>query len=171
MRPALRTVAATTTVTLLAVLLAVGGGLLALATRPYDFESVVALGDWPAWTVTVTYRPAEPRADVELRLDGLRRYRDVAFRVEAPEPWAPRWQGRLQGELSEFVSLRDAAGPPVPLDPAAAKALATGYRVVLTVDGEPRTVAFEGFARPDGGPAGVLEAWRHRLCSPIRLVG
>lgn len=164
------TVLATAVVTLILVLLGAGAGLLALAARPSDVERVVALGNRPAWTVTVTYRPAEPRADVEVRMDGLRRHRDVAFRVEAPEPWAPRWQGRLQGELSDFVSLRDAAGPPVPLDPAAAKALAAGYRLVLTVDGEPLTVAFDCCARP-APPPGMLEAWRHRLCSPIRLVG
>lgn len=153
------------------VLTAASSLVVSAAVGPAEFESEQALGSAPAWLGTVSYRPGEPQAQVALRMDGMRRYRDVSYRIESTEPWAPRWQGRLQGRLSEFVTLMGGADPPAPMTAALAQRATRSYRVTLVAEGEERAIDFSA-----GGPvtrapfANRLEEWRHRLCTRLRFL-
>lgn len=51
--------------------------------------------------------PRGQRARIHLRIDGLSKYRTVEYQVVSSDPEAPEWQVRMEGNLSEFLTLVD----------------------------------------------------------------
>lgn len=128
------------------------------------YETVIAyLG---GWQVRVQYEPGGTMAEVTLRMDGMSNYRDVGIEAVSTEPWAPRWAFHIQGQPSEFLTLRDGwTQTPYPMTAALAGDLARSYQVRLIRDGHPVLVfdfAQAGFAVPAPPDPNM----RHRLVTP-----
>lgn len=80
--------------------------------------------------VTVSYHPGESGFLVSLRLDGLGAHRQVECHVRSSESWAPQWQARMEGKLSEFITLYDGyIESPEPMTKELAEKLARSYSV------------------------------------------
>jgi hypothetical protein len=87
--------------------------------------------------VTVSYQPGKSEALVSVRLDGLGKYRQVEYQVLSSETWAPQWQARMEGRLSEFLTLHNGySQSPEPMTRDLAEKLARSYKIVLRLEGE-----------------------------------
>lgn len=93
--------------------------------------------------VTVSYRPGQSEFLVSVRIDGLGKYREVEYNVLSSESWAPQWQARMEGKLSEFITLYDGHdNSPEPMTKELAEQLARSYKVTLRMEGEERKFDF-----------------------------
>jgi hypothetical protein len=140
-----------------------------IATRPVAEESVVALGDPPAWNVMVTYRPDETLARVKLQMDGMARWRSIEYQVDSTEPWMPRWRGRLDGEAGEFIVFDSGwIGTREPMSAEVARRVARSVRVAVRTDGHEWVVDFThaGF----GQPVSRIDQLWHWLRDQTRIV-
>lgn len=97
----------------------------------------------PGWNVSVSYRPGTQSAGVSLRMDGLSKYQRVEYDVVSSEPWAPQWQARMEGHLSEYLTLNNGSTQsPQPMNRELAEKLARSYKVILRLDGEEQIIDF-----------------------------
>ncbi len=130
----------------------VGGFAAFEANRSYLWEAVINLApEDPAWRVTVTYPPNQPRVRLTVRMYGLSRFQTVEYRVVSSEQWLQLWEGRLSGRLAEaFVLEGDEQGSPWPMTASRAGQIAQSIRVRLVADGVSKVIDFTGrnFATP-----------------------
>lgn len=137
-----------------------------VVSRPADareFETVLVYQG--GWQVGVQYEPGDTMAAVTLRMDGMSRWRDVNVEVTSTEPWAPRWTFRLQGQPSEFLTLRDGwTETSRPMTAALAGELARSYRVTLNEEGVDRVFDFSQAAFAEPAPPDAIV--RYRVVTP-----
>ena len=113
-----------------------------LVTLPDRSKSIAARTHGGTW-VNVSYEPGKPDARIGLRLEGLSRHSSAVITVTSSEPWAPTWDFRIEGRLSEFLSLGNGTSTaPEPMTRALAEQVARSYKVTMVVDGQERSFDF-----------------------------
>jgi hypothetical protein len=113
-----------------------------LVTLPDGTRSVSARAQG-ASSVDVSYIPGKPDARIGLRLEGFSGHRIVAIKVTSTEPWAPTWEIRIEGRMSEFLSLGNGhSTAPGPMTKAMAERVARSYKGTVILDGQERTIDF-----------------------------
>lgn len=94
-------------------------------------SGVGAYGSETAWHLSVSFQHGRPWANFHLRMDNMERRPETTYRLICKAPWAPQWEGRLQGKIGDFVSLTYMGVSPEALDEAAVRALIEGCQVDL----------------------------------------
>lgn len=130
----------------------IGGNLLALVIlagitwlwfRPSILPDKSVAAYVGSQHVVVYYRPGQSKARVSVRLDGLGKYRQAEYQVLSSESWAPQWQAKMEGQLSEFITLHNGySKSPEPMTKELAEKLARSYTITLGLEGEERTFDF-----------------------------
>lgn len=136
---------------------------LAYALRPYTEERVIAYHD--GWQVSVAYPPRERRIRITVRMDGMSAWRTVDYRITSLEAWAPHWEARFVGRLSEFVILDSGwMETKEPMSSEVAKRVARSYRIALILDKSEREIDFStaSFAEPVPMMMRLRDSWRYR---------
>jgi hypothetical protein len=128
----------------LALLVFCGGAWLWFKpTVAFDSSRTLYAYTGPGWNVSVNYRLGDQSTLVSLRMDGLSQHPTVEFQVVSSEPWTPQWQGRMEGQLSEYLTLNNGwSQSPQPMNRELAETLARSYKVILRLDGEARVIDF-----------------------------